>query len=105
MLAIEEITSVRHWCVLLSQIEYAYSRDFALGVEMAMASHMNGVHRLTLRKNGYFSHPDVTKDIHRAQGYDYGALLTEQMAEKQPAVYEELQRMFPWREVYPSFAK
>ena len=102
MLTIKEVTSVHAWTILLYQIEHAYSCDFALGVELAMASHLNPAHRLALRKGGFFDHPDVNRDIQIARGLEYGALLTEQMEAFQPEVYQELQRLFPWKEALRS---
>ena len=96
MKPVEEIQTMHDWIVLLYQAEHAYSVDFALGMEMAVASHLNGVHKLALRTGGFFHHPDTHKDIQRAQGYDYGCLVTEQLSKLNPALYEELQRAFPF---------
>lgn len=97
--SVESVKTVQDWCNLLYQVNHVYGTDFALGVEMAMASHLNPVHKLLLRRTGFFDRKNHLVDIKTAQGYDYGSIMVEQLYEINAELYSELQHSFPFQVV------
>jgi hypothetical protein len=98
---VTEIQTQHDWIVFLWLKERQFGTGFALGMELAMASHLDPGNRLLLRIHGYFKDPDLRQDVQRAQGYDYGCLIVDQLYQANPKLVQDLISKFPSQAVKP----
>jgi hypothetical protein len=101
---VSQIKTTHDWIVFLYIHERKYSNKFALGMELAMASHRDGINKLRLRTHGFFKHPDPTADMQQAQGYDYGCMIVEELEKLNPDLVRSLIRAFPAQCLAPTHA-